>query len=936
MPPTGQPLGTRFAPARLAAVLVIAVALVTTSGWVLHLPALTRILPGAVSMKINTALCLLSCALAVWFAAADDTRRSRCASQALGALVALVGAAVLSQYATGHDLGIDELLVKDDAGSYNVFRGRMSPYSSAVLITLGLCLVTRPYRALLRFTQMGAMLAVSVGAVSLLGYLWNAGELVTDRLLPPVAVHTAACFVLLGSAMLILSLPRQHRSNRSRLVGVELKIAGGFIAALTLLLAGGTFTYRTSVAFTDSVEWIAHTQQVRTTLADVFGTAAGADVAQRDFLLTRDPLRFDEYKRMTALLHGHLNELDRLIADNALQRQQAAALRALVLERSKVLTDGLMAYEVAGIPGARAVLSNGRNPQIMQDIRAVTDRMDAAEAALLEQRQVAAARVRASTLVSLLVTLIVATVLFIALFRAIHKEMVARRDAEDALRDSDQYNRSIIESSPDCVAVLTPRARILQVNPQGLKLLNVHSDARILGSDWCGFWAGRDYESALAAVQEAAAGRPGHFEGVTRTGISERWWDVIVMPVRGQDGKPERLLAVARDATDFKRVQDNLLGANRFLDSLIENLPVNVVVKDAKTLRFVRMNRAFEKLLGFSREEMVGKTGGELLPENAELIEDSDRAALQAGGLIEVIEQNVTTPLNGTRTVHTMKLPILHEDGHPEFLLALSVDITERKLAEQAIRALNDQLTAKAEQLQATNKELESFSYSVSHDLRAPLRAIDGFAEMLEEDYRSAFDAEGHRYLRVIRENSRRMGALIDDLLAFSRLGRQTVTRTPINVEALVHEVINEVQGAHAAQAEGSGAAPQFEVGTLPPTLGDHNLLRQVWVNLIANAVKYSSKSPAPLIRVSGRRDAAESVYTVQDNGVGFSMTYVQKLFGVFQRLHRNDEFSGTGVGLAIVHRVITRHGGRVWAEGKVNDGATFSFALPTGDSDGG
>ena len=262
--------------------------------------------------------------------------------------------------------------------------------------------------------------------------------------------------------------------------------------------------------------------------------------------------------------------------------------------------------------------------------------------------------------------------------------------------------------------------------------------------------------------------------------------------------------------------------------------------------------------------------------------------------------------------------------------MTISTDITARKLAEHAIRELNTALETKALQLESSNQELESFSYSVSHDLRAPLRAIDGFALMIEEDYRDRMDAEGHRYLAVIRDNSRQMGALIDDLLSFSRLGRLPFATHEVNVESLVGEVVAELLHADASLPQRSvGAAPQIEVGPLPPVSGDRGLLRQVWVNLLSNAIKYSGKQPLPRISVSGRENGEENIYSVSDNGVGFDMNYAEKLFGVFQRLHRADEFAGTGVGLAIVHRVITRHGGRVWAEGGINAGATFSFALP-------
>jgi PAS domain S-box-containing protein len=353
------------------------------------------------------------------------------------------------------------------------------------------------------------------------------------------------------------------------------------------------------------------------------------------------------------------------------------------------------------------------------------------------------------------------------------------------------------------------------------------------------------------------------------------------------------------------------------------------VVKDARELRVVRYNRMFEQMIGLSREQILGKSARDgSRPEEAEVTETTDRQALASGGLVES-EHTVTTQ-DGVKVLNTKKVPIFGADGKAHFLLAIGTDVTERKLSEQAIRELNAELLGKAAQLESTNKELESFSYSVSHDLRAPLRAIAGFAEIMQEDYRDQLDDECMRYLSIIRQNSKRMGELIDDLLAFSRLGRQTVTRYEVDVDSLVREVIEELV-AHARLPRQDGEAPQIEVGPLPAARADRTLLRQVWTNLISNAIKYTGKTPKPYIKISGSQLNGENQYSVRDNGVGFSMEYVEKLFGVFQRLHRADEFSGTGVGLAIVHRIVSRHGGKVWAEGRINHGAVFSFTLPQG-----
>jgi signal transduction histidine kinase len=266
-----------------------------------------------------------------------------------------------------------------------------------------------------------------------------------------------------------------------------------------------------------------------------------------------------------------------------------------------------------------------------------------------------------------------------------------------------------------------------------------------------------------------------------------------------------------------------------------------------------------------------------------------------------------------------------------EVATQLAIATTQTRLLER-VRAhaaeLESKVRSRTAALEAANRELESFSYSVSHDLRAPLRAIDGYARMLDEDYAERLDAEGRRLTGVVRANATKMGQLIDDLLAFSRLGRQALAKRSIDMTALAQEVVHELA---------PGSAARIELASLPAAAADRALLKQALLNLIGNALKYSAKRADPRVEVGARREAHENVYWVRDNGAGFDMRYAEKLFGVFQRLHSSDEFPGTGVGLAIVQRVITRHGGRVWAEGRPGEGATFFFSLPNAaENDGG
>ncbi len=237
---------------------------------------------------------------------------------------------------------------------------------------------------------------------------------------------------------------------------------------------------------------------------------------------------------------------------------------------------------------------------------------------------------------------------------------------------------------------------------------------------------------------------------------------------------------------------------------------------------------------------------------------------------------------------------------------------------------LEQRVTVRTAQLEAANKELESFSYSVSHDLRAPLRAVDGFSRILIEAYQDKLDDEGRRLLNVVRDNTKKMGQLIDDILAFSRTGRQEIMPIEVDMEELVREVLEELKPATA------GREVRVAINTLPTAIADRAMMRRVMVNLLSNAFKFTLTRAVALIEVGARTEGTETIYYVKDNGVGFNMQYVDKLFGVFQRLHGVNEFEGTGIGLAIVERIITRQGGRVWAEGKPDEGATFYFALPT------
>ena len=382
----------------------------------------------------------------------------------------------------------------------------------------------------------------------------------------------------------------------------------------------------------------------------------------------------------------------------------------------------------------------------------------------------------------------------------------------------------------------------------------------------------------------------------------------------------ERELREARDKLDIEV-------AERTQQASLLNLTHDTIfVRDMSDV-ITYWNRGARELYGWTAEDAVGRRTHDLLQTifpapleeiNAELL----RSGRWEGDLIH-------TKLDGTKLIVGSRWALQRNaQGQPDAILETNNDVTERKRAEGEIRKLNEELEQRVIErtgdLEMANKELEAFAYSISHDLRAPLRHMAGYAELLQKNASSVLDEKSRRYMIIILEAAKRMGDLIDDLLAFSRIGRAETQNTVVSLEQLVKEALSEVQ------QETDGRSIGWTIGALPNLYGDRSMLRLVLVNLVANAVKFTRTRPQAQIEIGcadGKED--EIVVFIRDNGVGFDMKYVNKLFGVFQRLHRAEEFEGTGIGLATVQRIIHRHGGKIWADALVDRGATFYFSLP-------
>jgi PAS domain S-box-containing protein len=895
---------TTRAISRLCSVLVMAIGILVLVGWKFDLEALKGVLAG-VTMKPNAALCLILAGLALWLLQGPSTVWWRRLGTVLAGAAAVVGGLTLSEHLFAWDLGIDQVLFSEPAGAAGtVSPGRMGPPASTCFLLFGTSLVlldagSRRWRML---SQGLALLGGAIALLGLIGYLYDVPSLYALPTYTGIAMHTAAALMMLCVGILFA------RPGEGLMAVVSADRAGG-IMARRLLLA--------TILVPIVLGWARLFGERYIHYAPGFGVSVLvlALVVIFSVLIWRNAatLNLLEEQREGALAERRLAEL---------QLQEASQRLRLHVENSPLaVVEWDSQFRVTRWTGAAEQFFGWRAEEILgksvdqihwiheEDAPAVNHLMRD----MLEGR-------RPHT---------------INMNRNYRKDgsVVHCEWYNSALLDGDGRLVSVLSLALDVTERLQAQERIKGLaefpdeNPSPVMriardgtLLYANRSSAVLLESWGG-GPGSDVPYAIQRMVFDTLGH-GHVHEVDFE-CAGRVFAFVLTPF-AQKGYVN---LYARDVTDRRRAEERLRDSELRFRSTFNQAAVGMglVGRDGQWLM---VNQRLCDILGLSQEELLGHTFQQSThPEDlpAELDKFGDLIAERISTYS--IEKRVIRKDGQVAWVAAAKNLMRGPAGEPGYHIAVLEDITARKEAEAEVHRLTETLerrvAERTAQLQEANRELESFSYSVSHDLRAPLRHIDGFAQLLARQAHDKLDPKSVHYLKTITETVKHAGTLVDDLLAFSRMGRSEMRRSEVDVSRLVQEV------RRSLEPEVADRAIDWKVDSLPVVPADPAMLRTVLQNLLANAVKFTRLRPRACIEIGCREEAEEFVFFVRDNGVGFDAKYTEKLFGVFQRLHRPEEFEGTGIGLANVRRVVHRHGGRTWAEGTVGVGATFWFSLP-------
>ena len=704
-----------------------------------------------------------------------------------------------------------------------------------------------------------------------------------------------------------------------------------FGAAILALLVVGAISYRGIVVSSASDRWVRHTHEVLDALKDLLVAMSSIESNARGFMISGGESYLESYRANILRVEQGTATIRNLTFDNPKQQSRLAALESLAARRIQRVQAVIELRRTEGLQAITNIDQLGLGKALMDEFQGVILELQDEELRLLKEREAEEERyvIRAKVLLVLgtgLGLLITATAGW-----GVQREYAGRALAEKTLRDSEEKYRMVLDGVQDyAIFMLDPHGQIVSWNA-GAERIKGYTAEQIIGQNFSRFFAPEDIRDGRPQEVLRLTAANGRYEeqGMRVRKDGTRFLaSVTFSALHDAAGHLRGFSEISHDLSARKESEARYRG-------LLEAAPDAMVVVNQRG-EIVLLNAQAEKQFGYYRDELIGQKVKNIIPEGfaERLIADAlrsteDALAQQIGTGIELIALRK----NGSEfPIELMLSPLESAEG---ILVTAAIrDITRRKKAEahllqkvQELNRSNEELGKSAKSASDANKELEAFAYSVSHDLRAPLRSVDGFSQVLLADYAGKLDEEGKDSLNRIRAASQRMGMLIDDMLSLSQVTRREIALARTDLSKMAAEIVAELRLGEPRRQVEFIAAPELITTT------DPHLMRIALVNLLGNAWKFTGRRPQARIEFGTTDHEGRQAYFVADNGAGFDMAYAGKLFGAFQRMHSITEFEGTGIGLATVQRIIHRLGGQVWAEATPDHGATFYFALDDGGS---
>jgi PAS domain S-box-containing protein len=894
-------------------VLGIGFGVMVLTGWTLHIQRLKGLIPGQVAVKANTAICFILLGTALWLATCDVPKRfARLWTTALGLLASFIGLLSFLEYWNGWDLGIDQLLFKGGAGDLpgSVRLGLMSPISAVDFLLLGIAV------ALLDVGGLWARALQSIcPTVAAMAAMFG----ILDFVLEPQKTHTH----IAPMTALVLFL--------FSLAVLWARAEGGLAALLVSGTVGGVLCRRLlppAILVPIGIAWLGWKGQEAgwyTNWAGQVIMAVSAGILLLSLIV------------WTALV------IDRTDAGRRKAEESARNLAAIVTSSN----EGIIGKTLDGIvttwnSGAEVIYGYSEEEMIGQSVTRIIppDLLNEFQEFLRHLRHGQSIRHRETERIRKDGKRIAVSISISPLkdekgnlvgASTIARDITERKQAEEDLRRSESRYRCLVTATAQIVWSSDPEGQVVDDMPMWRAFTGT-TRTQIAGAGWLDSLHPDDRNRTEQVWTKACRNRePYETEyRIRRADGVYRTFSVRRVPVLEDDGTVREWVGTCTDITERRRAEEEVRQAAQYVRTLLE-VSLDPLVTIGKDGKIRDVNRATEDVTGCSRDRLIGTDFSNYFtePDTARRGYESVFAQGAMRDYPLVIRSTSGTVTDVVYNASVFK----NAAGEVEGVFAAARDVTRMKAAELEVRRLNEELEQRVilrtAQLAAANKELEAFTYSVSHDLRAPLRHISGFSKILAEEFAAGLPPEAQTHLQRIQEGTRRMGQLVDDLLNLARVGRREPTLQVAGLRSIVDEVINSLK------AETADRQVEWKIGDLPYVECDTALIQQVFQNLLSNALKFTRPRSHAVIEIGQELQDGKAVVYVRDNGVGFSMKYSDKLFGVFQRLHRAEDFEGTGVGLATVQRIIQKHGGRVWAEAELDKGASFYFTLGTYETSG-